>query len=94
MLDNPFLGLDSATLTALKTKTIDAIQAVLLNQSYSLNGKSVSRADLNALNNMLGNLQDALTDAAGTSTDTTCTSGSLAPCPSTPPPRSAAGRGR
>jgi hypothetical protein len=36
-----------------------------------LNGKSVSRADLNALNNMLGNLQDALTDAAGTSTDTT-----------------------
>ena len=38
MLDNPFLGLDSATLTALKTKTIDAIQAVLLNQSYSLNG--------------------------------------------------------
>ncbi len=70
MLDNPFLGLDNATLTALKSKTIDAIQAVLLNQSYSLNGKSVSRADLNALNNMLGNLQDALTDEAGTSTDT------------------------
>jgi hypothetical protein len=44
---------------------------VLLNQSYSLNGKSVSRADLNALNNMLGNLQDALTNAAGDSTDTT-----------------------
>jgi hypothetical protein len=42
-----------------------------LNQSYSLNGKSVSRADLNALNNMLGNIQDALTDAAGTSTDST-----------------------
>ena len=71
MLDNPFLGLDTATLAALKTKTIDAIQAVLLNQSYSLNGKSVSRADLNALNNMLGNLQDALTNAAGDSTDTT-----------------------
>jgi hypothetical protein len=31
----------------------------------------VSRADLNALNNMLGNLQDALTDAAGASTDQT-----------------------
>jgi hypothetical protein len=30
----------------------------------------VSRADLNALNNMLGNIQDALNDASGTSTDT------------------------
>lgn len=70
MLDNPFLGLDSATLTTLKTKTLDAIQAVLLNQSYSLNGKSVSRADLSQLNNMLGNIQDALNDNAGTSTDT------------------------
>jgi len=71
MLDNPFLGLDTATLSALKTKTIDAIQAVLLNQSYTVNGKSVSRADLDALNNMLGNLQDALTNAAGDSTDIT-----------------------
>jgi len=44
MLDNPFYGLDVATLTTLKTKTLEAIQAVLLNQSYSLNGKSVSRA--------------------------------------------------
>lgn len=70
MLDNPFLGLDSATLATLKTKALDAIQAVLLNQSYSLNGKSVSRADLAQLNNMLGNIQDALNDNAGTSTDT------------------------
>ena len=60
MLDNPFLGLDGATLATLKTKTLDAIQAVLLNQSYSLNGKSVSRADLAQLNNMLGNIQDAI----------------------------------
>jgi hypothetical protein len=29
MLDNPFLGLDSATLSTLKIKTLDAIQAVL-----------------------------------------------------------------
>jgi hypothetical protein len=70
MLDNPFLGLDSATLATLKTKTLDAIQAVLLNQSYSLNGKSVSRADLAQLNNMLGNIQDAINDVNGTSTDT------------------------
>ena len=71
MLDNPFLGLDSATLATLKSKTLDAIQAVLLNQSYSLNGKSVSRADLAQLNNMLGNLHDAINDANGSSTDTT-----------------------
>jgi hypothetical protein len=71
MLDNPFLGLDSATLATLKSKTLDAIQAVLLNQSYSLNGKSVSRADLAQLNNMLGTIVDAIDYNSGASTDTT-----------------------
>ena len=71
MLDNPFLGLDSATLATLKTKTLDAIQAVLLNQSYSLNGKSVSRADLNQLNQMLGQIVDAIDYNSGAATDTT-----------------------
>lgn len=71
MLDNPFFGLDSATLATLKTKTLDAIQAVLLNQSYSLNGKSVSRADLAALNNMVGNIQDAINNVTGSSTNAT-----------------------
>jgi hypothetical protein len=64
-IDNPFLGLDSATLNTLKTKVLDAIQAVLLNQSYSLNGKSVNRADLTALNQMLGQLQSAIDDTNG-----------------------------
>lgn len=71
MLDNPFLGLDAATLATLKTKTLDAIQAVLLNQSYSLNGKSVSRADLSALNQMLGQIVDAQAYGNGETTDTT-----------------------
>lgn len=71
MLDNPFLGLDSATLSTLKTKTLDAIQAVLLNQSYSLNGKSVSRADLVQLNQMLGQITDAIEYNSGATTDTT-----------------------
>ncbi len=57
---NPFLGLDAATLTTLKTEALDAVRAVLKNQSYSLNGKSVSRADLGKLNEMLGQLTDAL----------------------------------
>lgn len=71
MLDNPFYGLDVATLTTLKSKTLDAIQAVLLNQSYSLNGKSVSRADLNQLNQMLGQIIDAIDYNNDASTDTT-----------------------
>jgi hypothetical protein len=71
MLDNPFLGLDGATLQTLKSKTLDAIQAVLLNQSYSLNGKSVSRADLAQLNQMLGTIVDAIDYNSGNTTDST-----------------------
>lgn len=57
---NPFLGLDAATLTTLKSETLEAVRAVLKNQSYSLNGKSVSRADLGRLNEMLGQVSTAL----------------------------------
>jgi len=68
-MDNPFLGIDSATLATLKTETIAAIRACLLNTSYSLNGKSVTRADLGRLNEMLGQIQAAIDDANG-ETDT------------------------
>jgi hypothetical protein len=67
--DNPFLGLDTGTLATLKTETIAAIRACLLNTSYSLNGKSVTRADLGRLNTMLGQIQSAIDDADG-NTDT------------------------
>ena len=69
--DNPFLDIDVATLTTLKTKVLDAIQACLLNTSYSLNGKSVTRADLTRLNIMLGQIQSAIDYQAGTTTDQT-----------------------
>ena len=59
-LDNPFIGIEQATLLSLKIKVVSAIEACLLNQSYSLNGKSVSRADLGRLNEMLGQLQGAI----------------------------------
>lgn len=65
LIDNPFLGLDTTTLATLKTKVLDAIQACLMNQSYSLNGKSVNRADLSALNQTLGQIQWAIDDANG-----------------------------
>lgn len=64
-LSNPFFGIDVGTLNTLKSKVLDAISAVLLNQSYSLNGKSVNRADLDKLNVMLGQLQAAIDDANG-----------------------------
>ena len=67
--DNPFLGLDTGTLATLKTETIAAIRACLLNTSYSLNGNSVTRADLGRLNEMLGQIQAAIDDANG-NTDT------------------------
>lgn len=67
--DNPFIGIEQATLLSLKTKVVSAIEACLLNQSYSLNGKSVSRADLGRLNEMLGQLQGAI-DVGNGDTDT------------------------
>lgn len=69
--DNPFLDVDVATLNTLKSKVLDAIQACLLNTSYSLNGKSVTRADLNTLNKMLGDIVSAIEYQNGATTDTT-----------------------
>lgn len=69
--DNPFEGLDLATLATLKTETLAAIRAVLVNSSYSLNGKSVTRADLGRLNTMLGQIMAAIDYQNGTSTDVT-----------------------
>lgn len=69
--DNPFEGLDLATLATLKTETLAAIRAVLVNSSYSLNGKSVTRADLGRLNTMLGQIVAAIDYQSGTSADVT-----------------------
>jgi hypothetical protein len=57
---NPFFGVEIGTLNALKTSVTNAISAVLLNQSYSLNGKSVTRANLPDLTQMLGQVQSAI----------------------------------
>lgn len=57
---NPFFGVEIGTLNTLKTSVVSAISAVLLNQSYSLNGKSVTRANLADLNQMLGQIQSAI----------------------------------
>lgn len=69
--NNPFEGLDAGTLNTLKTETIAAIRACLVNSSYSLNGKSVTRADLGRLTTMLGQIEAAIAWTDGTSTDVT-----------------------
>ena len=69
--DNPFEGLDAGMLATLKTETYVAIRAVLVNSSYSLNGKSVTRADLGRLTTMLGQIQSALDYQSGNTTDVT-----------------------
>ena len=44
---------------------------MLLNSSYSLNGKSVTRADLATLTKMLGQITSAIDVVAGNTTDVT-----------------------
>ena len=70
-MDNPFIGLDSATLTTLKSEALSCLSAILKNQSYSLNGRSMTRANLNDVKATLGQLQAALDIANGTTAQTT-----------------------
>lgn len=66
---NPFFGIELATLTTIKTNTLSALTAVLSNQSYSLEGKSVSRADLDKIKDTLGQVQAAI-DVANNDAET------------------------
>jgi hypothetical protein len=70
-MDNPFIGLDAATLTTLKSEAVACLSAILKNQSYSLNGRNLTRANLNDVTTMLGQLQGALDVANGTTAQTT-----------------------
>lgn len=70
-MDNPFDGLDAATLTTLRDDAVACLQAILKNQSYSLNGRSLTRANLSEVKNMVGQLTSALNLANGTTTDMT-----------------------
>jgi hypothetical protein len=68
---NAFSGLDVATLTSLRDSLVDGIRKVALNQSYSLNGRSLTRADLGQLRTTLAEVQGALDEVTGeTATET------------------------
>lgn len=71
MPGNPFIGLDSATLSSLRTAYVAAITALASNQSYSLNGRSLTRSNLSEVKETLSQIIAAQADAAGTTTDVT-----------------------
>lgn len=70
-LANPFIGLDTATLTTLKANAVTCLSAILVNQSYSLNGRTLTRANLSEVKDLIGQLQAALDQATGATSDTT-----------------------
>lgn len=64
-VDNAFIGLDIGTLQTLKTEAIACLRAIMLNQSYALNGRTLTRANLNDVRDMIGQLQAAIENAQG-----------------------------
>ncbi len=71
---NAFIGLPLATLNALQTSYVNAIAALATSQSYSLNGRSLQRADLDKVKATLGEINAAIADASGDSTNRTLVS--------------------
>ncbi len=71
---NAFIGLDLATLQSLQSDYVAAIRALAVSQSYSLNGRSLTRSDLGLVKATLGEINAAIADAQGTSTTETLVS--------------------
>lgn len=70
-MSNPFLGLPIGTLTALQSSYIDAVTALAANQSYSLNGRSITRANLDQVMAALANINAAIALASNTTSSQT-----------------------
>jgi hypothetical protein len=73
-MGNPFTGLDAATLAQLKTAFTNALLAVAQNQAYSLNGRSLTRANLTEIKNTLGQITNAQEELSGETTNRTLVS--------------------
>ena len=67
-MSNPFASLSVGQLSALQTAYLDCVTALAANQSYSLNGRSLTRASLPQVTQTLGQINAALAIANGTST--------------------------
>lgn len=70
-MGNPFIGLPIGTLQSLQTSYIDCLTALASNQSYSLNGRSLTRVNLNDVQTALGNINAAIAMASGTTSAAT-----------------------
>jgi len=57
---NPFIGIDTATLLTLKTAYVAALVSLAQNQGYSLNGRSLTRANLTEVKTTLGQITAAI----------------------------------
>ena len=72
MARSDFYGLPVATLEQLRDEYVAAIKAVAVNGvSYSIGGRSLSRANLTEMRNTLGDLTAALDHASGSRRRTT-----------------------
>lgn len=69
-LANPFIGLPLATLESLRAKYLTALEAIALNQNYTLNGKSLTRANLDQVRDTIGMLTAAIDDSNGDTAST------------------------
>lgn len=66
MARSDFFGLPTATLEELRDEYVAAIKAVAVNGvSYSIGGRSLSRANLTEMRNTLGDLLTAIERAGG-----------------------------
>lgn len=66
-ISGDFFGLDSATLTSLKTKFITCLEAIAVaGQEYEIAGRQFTRADLPEVRQTIAELQAAIERAGGT----------------------------
>jgi len=68
---NPFTGLSASQLSTLQSAYLDCVTALASNQSYSLNGRTITRVDLDKVTRTLGQINAALAVANGTSANQT-----------------------
>lgn len=68
-IEGIFFGLDAATLSTLKTNYVACLNAIAVaGQSYSISGRTFTRANLKEVSQMLAEVQAAIDRAAGTRT--------------------------
>ncbi len=71
---NPFIGLSLSQLQTLQTAYLAAVTALATSQSYSLNGRTLQRANLPEVTQTLGWINAAIADADGSTTSRTLVS--------------------